>query len=593
MEKQRLTLFIIISAVILFGSQFLLQKIYPPPNKPTTEQVAQSSVPTPTPSATPPPSQPVTQPANLPSVELREIGLKTNFWNGKLSNQGAVLTEWTITHSPNGKSVDAPNGVNLVSAQKSGEIGAPLRLYIPSDRNLEKELNSARYTLAEEVGLNFELKPEEGKSVTFNYGNTSGVSASKTLTFNGSGYDFDLKIDVKRNGQPVEAYVVLGPNFGDQGLKEYGYYKPAPQITYSASGSVTHYAGSDIKTADPEAIKETNVLWAAVDDNYFALALVPSVPAKTAGLINFKRNEKVGDKEEEHNYISIAIPVVNDQLNHVYAGPKDLDMLAQVNKKFGLANQEKNLEYLVSYGWSIVSWLVKPIASFMRNAFIHLYGWTGNYGWAIILLTVVLNMFFFPLRWKSSVSMKKAAALQPKMKDLQERMKKLDKNDPRMAELQKEQVALMREGNPLMGCLPLMLQMPFFWAVFIVLSSAIEFRNAPFFGWIKDLSSADPWFVLPVIFVISMIVQTHLTPSTADPMQKRMQYFMPLMMGYFFIYAPAGLVLYWMVGNLVGIVQQYVINKITPNPPAQTNDKTIPPTTKGKKPKELLATSLI
>ena len=149
----------------------------------------------------------------------------------------------------------------------------------------------------------------------------------------------------------------------------------------------------------------------------------------------------------------------------------------------------------------------------------------------------------------------------------------------------------MREGNPLMGCLPLMLQMPFFWAVFIVLSSAIEFRNANFFLWVHDLSSPDPWFVLPVIFVISMIVQTALTPSTADPIQKRMQYFMPLMMGYFFIYAPAGLVLYWMVGNLVGIAQQYVINRITPTPPTQTDQKKSDVTTKGKKSKELLANS--
>ena len=129
------------------------------------------------------------------------------------------------------------------------------------------------------------------------------------------------------------------------------------------------------------------------------------------------------------------------------------------------------------------------------------------------------------------------------------------------------------------------------WAVFIVLSSAIEFRNARFFGWVNDLSSPDPWFVLPVIFVISMIVQTALTPSTADPIQKRMQYFMPLMMGYFFIYAPAGLVLYWMVGNLVGIAQQYIINRITPTPPKQTDQKKPDITTKGKKSKELLANS--
>jgi YidC/Oxa1 family membrane protein insertase len=591
MEKQRLTLFIILAALILFGSQFLLQKLYPPPKKPTIEQVAQTSVPAPSPSASPVQSQPSAPSQNIPQAELREIILKTPYWNGKLSNQGAVITEWTMTHSPNGKPVDPPNGVNLISAQKSQEIGAPLRLLIPSDRNLEKELNTARFALTEDPGQNIDLKPEEKKTITFNYTNANGISATKTLIFTGSGFDFDLKVDVTRNGQPVETSVVVGPSFGDQSLKEFGYYKPAPQATYSASGSVERNAGTDITTADPVAIAQTNVLWAAVDDNYFAMAVVPASPAKTASILNVKRKEKVGDKEVEHDHVSIAIPVVNNQISHVYAGPKDLDTLAEVNKRFGLANQDKNLEYLISYGWNIVAWIVKPIAAFMRSAFIHLYSWTGNYGWAIILLTVALNMCFFPLRWRSSVSMKKAAALQPKMKDLQERMKKLDKNDPRTIELQKEQMALMREGNPLMGCLPLMLQMPFFWAVFIVLSSAIEFRNAKFFGWVKDLSSPDPWFILPVIFVISMIVQTALTPTTADPIQKRMQYFMPLMMGYFFIYAPAGLVLYWMVGNLVGIAQQYVINKITPTPPTQPDSKKSDLATKGKKSKELLANS--
>ena len=591
MEKQRLTLFIILAALILFGSQFLLQKLYPPPKKTTTEQVAQTSVPTPAPSASPLQAQTPAPAQNLPQAELREISLKTPYWNGKLSNQGAVITEWTMTHSPNGKPVDPPHGVNLISAQKSQEIGAPLRLLIPSDRNLEKELNTARFALTEDPGQSVELKAEEKKTIAFTYANGSGVSATKTLVFNGSGFDFDLKVDVKRNGQPVETSVVVGPSFGDQSLKEFGYYKPAPQATYSASGSVERNPGTDITTADPVAIKQTNVLWAAVDDNYFAMAIVPASPAQTANILNIKRKEKVGDKEVEHDYVSIALPVINDQFSHVYAGPKDLAMLAEVNKRFGLENQPKNLEYLISYGWNVVAWIVKPIAAFMRSAFVHLYGWTGNYGWAIILLTVALNMCFFPLRWRSSVSMKKAAAMQPKMKDLQERMKKLDKNDPRTAELQKEQVALMREGNPLMGCLPLMLQMPFFWAVFIVLSSAIEFRNAKFFLWVHDLSSPDPWFVLPVIFVISMIVQTALTPSTADPIQKRMQYFMPLMMGYFFIYAPAGLVLYWMVGNLVGIAQQYVINRITPTPPTQTDQKKSDVATKGKKSKELLANS--
>src|SRR5436853_85184 len=120
----------------------------------------------------------------------------------------------------------------------------------------------------------------------------------------------------------------------------------------------------------------------------------------------------------------------------------------------------------------------------------------GNYGWSIVILTIGLNMLFFPMRWKSSVSMKRTAAMQPKMKDLQERMKKLDKNDPRMAELQREQISLMKEGNPLMGCLPLLLQLPFFYAVFTILTISIEVRHAPFFGWIHDLSSPDQYYIL-------------------------------------------------------------------------------------------------
>jgi YidC/Oxa1 family membrane protein insertase len=228
---------------------------------------------------------------------------------------------------------------------------------------------------------------------------------------------------------------------------------------------------------------------------------------------------------------------------------------------------------------------------------------THNFGWSIVILTVALNMLFFPLRWRSSVIMKRAAALAPRMKDVQERMKKLDKNDPRMLDLQKEQIALMKEGNPLMGCLPLLLQMPFFIAVFAILTVSIEVRNAPFIGWIHDLSSKDPFYILPIIMCVTMIAQTALTPSTADPIQKKVQYVMPVVLTVaFFISAPAGLVLYWMVSNLVGVAQQYIINRLNPTkPPAAAADtsgsggpgpkppKDKPKSPKGRKTKEALA----
>jgi YidC/Oxa1 family membrane protein insertase len=284
----------------------------------------------------------------------------------------------------------------------------------------------------------------------------------------------------------------------------------------------------------------------------------------------------------------------------VYAGPKDLKLLGQVSSLFGLdKGGGSQLEDIIKYGiLNFLRWMVKPIAQFMLWALRAINNVTHNFGWSIVVLTVLLNMVFFPLRWKSSAMMKRAAAMQPKMKELQEKMKKLDKSDPRMLDLQKEQISLMKEGNPLLGCLPLFLQMPFFVAVFAILTVSIEVRHAPFFGWLTDLSAKDPLHILPIVMCVTMIAQTALTPSpaSADPMQKRIQYLMPPILTFFFFWsAPAGLVLYWMVGNLVGVAQQFVINRLTPTPPPATGESTkgrsVEQTSKGKKNRQAIANS--
>src|SRR5262249_6029564 len=219
--------------------------------------------------------------------------------------------------------------------------------------------------------------------------------------------------------------------------------------------------------------------------------------------------------------VSTAVEIQDGAVNHVYAGPKDLTLLSRVSGAFGISNKSP-LEDIVSYGiFDFVSGLIKPIAQFMLKALRAINQVTHNYGWSIVILTMALNMLFFPLRWRSSVTMKRAAAMAPKMKDIQERMKKLDKSDPRMLDLQKEQIALMKEGNPLMGCLPLLLQMPFFFSVYAILTVSIEARNAPFIGWIHDLSSKDPYFILPIIMCVTMMAQTWLQPSPADPVHKK------------------------------------------------------------------------
>ncbi len=591
MEK-RLIIFLILASAIFFGWSYLYGKLYPQPAAPKQEKqgVATSGSPSPSVTAAPPvqtqPEPAAAQPVPATQAELRQIKLKTDHWVATLSNQGGVVTEWTMTSFTDGKLIDAPKGVNLVSAKLSQEVGAPFRFHIPSDPALEKELNHARYEIRNLSQDELFLKPGEKIEIDFSYAN-HGIEATKTLTFKGlgydqaSGFDFDFQASVKRNGSPVESYLVIGPNFGDQSVKEISVYKHAPQLTYAMGTSVSRDTADSLKNT-ASLPTSAPVTWAAVDDNYFAIAIVPSRPANAIRLLN-------------QHYVSIAVQVDQGEVNRIYAGPKDLQTLSAVSERFKLKDRGTGLEDIVSYGWlNFISFVIKPIAQFMLLALREINKITHNFGWSIVVLTVVLNMFFFPLRWKSSVTMKRAAAMQPKMKDLQERMKKLDKSDPRMLDLQKEQISLMKEGNPVMGCLPLLLQMPFFMAVFAILTVSIEVRHAPFIGWLKDLSSPDPYWILPIIMCVTMVAQQALTPSTADPVQKKVGYLMPLIFTWFLKAAPAGLVLYWMVSNLVGVAQQFIINRLNPtNPPAAADssqsDKTGSKPAKGKKAKEALA----
>jgi YidC/Oxa1 family membrane protein insertase len=599
MEK-RLILFLVLSAVIFFGwSHYFAPKPATSPSSPG--DITASTAPTTAPTAAITPEIQVQQPPPVVSTQPatqaapRQIKVKTDYWDATLSNKGGVVTDWTMTRFPDGKAIDAPRGVNLISDTLSQNVGAPFRFYIPSDPSLENELNSAFYKVENLPGQEVDIKNGEQKEIRFLYSN-NGVEATKTLIFKGkaensSGFDFDFAGSVKRNGNPVPAYVVIGPNFGDQNAKEVGMYRHAPQVTYAEPDGDVRRETADALKAGPKQITSP-VTWAAVDDNYFAMAIVPPQPVQAIGL-------------SKEKYISAAVELKDGAVNHVYAGPKDIALLSKVSGDFGIGNKTP-LEDIVSYSYfDYVRFMVKPIAQFMLKALRGINQYTHNFGWSIVILTVALNMLFFPLRWRSSVVMKRAAAMAPRMKDIQERMKKLDKNDPRMLDLQKEQIALMKEGNPLMGCLPLLLQMPFFFSVFAILTVSIEVRNAPFIGWIHDLSSKDPFFILPIIMCVTMIAQTALTPTTVDPIQKKVQYLMPVIMTVaIFINAPAGLALYWMVGNLVGIGQQYIINRLNPpNPPATAADssdsdgrgpkppkgKPGPKSSKGRKTKEALA----
>jgi YidC/Oxa1 family membrane protein insertase len=194
----------------------------------------------------------------------------------------------------------------------------------------------------------------------------------------------------------------------------------------------------------------------------------------------------------------------------------------------------------------------------------------GNFGWSIIILTVLINLAMFPLRHKSVVSMRRMQELQPEVKAIQDRYAKLKVTDPARQKMNTEMMSLYRERgvNPASGCVPMLLTLPVLFAFYSMLSVAIELRGAPFVGWIHDLSVHDPLFITPVLMGITQFVQTRMTPSTADPMQQKMMMFMPIIFMAMFIWAPSGLVLYWTTSNLWAIGQQAFTNRLI-GPPAQ------------------------
>jgi YidC/Oxa1 family membrane protein insertase len=598
-NSPRIVPFLILSFLIFLGWSLAYEKLFPKPKTPPQQQQQAAATSSPTAAPTQAASTDTTQtpPAPATQAELRQIKLSSDYWNANLSNQGAVLTEWTMTKTPKGEPIDASKGgVNLISSNVTQEQGGFFRFYLPSDGALEKELNEARYAIENMPDAPLNLAKGEKREISFLYIN-NGVAARKRFIFKGqgvenaSGYDFDFVGEVTRNGQPVEANVIIGPNFSDQAVIEYSTYQHAPQITYAVADSVSRELGSSYDTAKPTTKTLPGVTWVGVDDPYFALVFVPNqVTPTTAIAVPYKVTNR--GIEEIRHHMSAAVKLNNGQVNRVYAGPKNLDTLEAMSVNFGLGGAKAGLEDIVSYGlfdYVRLRWMVKPIANFMLVALRWLNNSIQNWGWSIVVLTVLLNMVFFPLRYYSSKKMKGAAAMQPKMKALQDEMAKLSKDDPRVMELQKEQLSLMKDANPLMGCLPLLLQMPFFMAVFAILTVSIEVRHARFFGWINDLSMPDPYWLLPIIMCVTMIAQTALTPTTADPVQKRVTYIMPVILTwFFFISAPAGLVLYWMVGTLVGVVQQYVINKLTggSTPPTAVADAAATSSTATKKREE-------
>jgi YidC/Oxa1 family membrane protein insertase len=608
MDQKRLLLALALSVVILFGWSYL----FPPP--PANNQQNANASPTPaeapTPAATAQSSQPDSQGAPVAStistapdaIPQRTVTVQTSLYTVVLDSRGAIVKSWIINKNKEkggeGKPLrsvsstkDKVHPLELISQEGLGRGLAPLKI-VTRRQDLDAVIASRNFAVGGVEGdatdVKLELKPGEQKSVELSLNEPgSGVEVTKKLTFDADQYAVKLETRVLQAGQPVpSAKMVIGPNIGDQGVEHFNFYSIAPEgIAAVGDASPQHLtAHVDDKTAQVNDRNEKfqiqrfdpPVHWAGVGDTYFAMALV--LPQPLPGLEYHTDKLKEQLNGQDRFLITAQIPLPADgSPTYLFAGPKDHDQLQEtsefINKN--LPNAQTDLGQLINYGWT--QRVTKPLATPILWSIKHLNQLTGSYGLAIILFTIVVYTLFFPLKWRSSKSMKKAQKLAPRMKELQEKIKGMKQTDPRLKELQMEQLRLMKEGNPLGGCLPLLIQMPFLIALYVAITISIDFRQSSFL-WIQDLSAGDPTKLLPILMAGSMLVLQLITPApSADPLQKKMMaVIMPMMMLYILWSAPAGLLVYWLVGNIVGFGQQFLINRMIKSddeqqPPPETD----------------------
>ena len=587
MHQRRLLLALILSSAIL-----ALWTYFYPVSRPNNQQPGATATPSPadasaavqpTVSRTPAGAQVSTPAPNVNEAPQRTITIATPYYVAKFDTRGAEPVSWVILANKNsqkpiysvaGSKRDAIK-LELISPEglKRQPRQVPFQLQT-GDTALDGLLASASYRVegvdSPSGDVDVKLAPGEKKQLTFVYEDANRVQVRKTIVFDADRYETDLSLLIKRGDETVpHVKLTIGPSIGDQGVSFHTFYSVAPEaVSYVGNKLERHTAVSiNGNSSSPDRLVfNAPADWAGVADTYFAMVAVP--PQTTEGLeyrTTAYEHQPNGGKREKRYLITAFVPVPSDG-SHVivYTGPKDHYLLSDASDHISQTVRAVDLEKLIDYGF--LGWLSRPLAVPILQAITYLYTLTGSYGVAIILFTIVIYSLFFPLKWRSSKAMKKAQKLAPRMKELQEKIKGMKQNDPRLKELQMDQLRLMREGNPLGGCLPLLIQMPFLFALYRAITISLDFRQASFL-WIPDLSAAEPYFIhiLPILMTATMVVLQLVTPApSGDPLQRKMMAIgMPLFMLYILWSAPSGLVLYWLVGNIVGFSQQFLINHWT------------------------------
>ncbi|MBF0345778.1 MAG: membrane protein insertase YidC [Nitrospirae bacterium] len=456
-------------------------------------------------------------PTPVTSDKEKLIRVESKLYVAVLSSKGGVVKSFTLKDYKE-------NNDNAISLYKADTI-------VPSMTIGTKDQTSSASSINPITLLSFDFATEasdsilsqtEKKQLVFEFAK-DGKRIIRTYTFYGDNYKIDLKDEVS-GLSPY--YITLGSDFYDDSAVSYGAH--VGPVILQDMDRIEVKTDKKLDAAFPYT---GNIKWIASENKYFVGAIVPLT--KAAESLIWKKDDKilVGLKNTEP---------VTEYL--IYMGPKKYDTLKSLNV---------SLEHVVDFGF--FSFIARPL--FWALLFINSF--MGNYGWSIILLTLVIRVPFIPLISKGQRSMKKLQKVQPLMNEIRERHKK----DPQRMQREIMELYKKHKVNPMGGCLPIVIQIPVFFALYKVLLVAIELRSAPFMFWVRDLSSKDPYYILPIIMGITMLIQQKMTPTSMDPTQNKVMMFMPIIFTFMFLSFPSGLVLYWLISNVLSIVQQFYINK--------------------------------
>ena len=621
----------LLSMLVLFAWNYFSPTAKTPTDNTNTAQAVVTSNETPQQTQT---TQTQTQPSAVASVPdntpNKSVTIKTPLYQVKLDSNGALATSWILikNKSPKGETMlyadgSTENGekkpLELISEESKNRSPReiPFRL-ATGDQNLDGFINNRNYQVSVSEDT-IELAAGQTKQINFLLKDeATGVEAVKTFVFNADTYVTDLAVKLTRNGQTVpNTKLLIGSSISDQGIEHHNtYHIESEGVAYVDGDTQRHWGASMVTESNKESTTAVggNVDWAGVGDAYFAMAAIPA--QKGSGLEFRASKYEVETKpfyngiidwitrqettRETRHLITAHVPINADgSTNRIYTGTKDYFTLSEYNniltQSVGRPIDIENFVNFSNYSWFRA--ITKPVTIPILHALTFLNTFTHNYGVSIILFTLFFYSLLFPMRWYQSKSFKKSSANAPKMKELQDKLKDYQKqgipaDDPRMRELQMQQLKMTKDALPIGGCLPMLLQFPLLIALYTAVTISIGFRQAPFL-WLTDLSAGDPYHFLEFGFAFSMILSMKFTPQAAvatpeqQMQQKLMTYMMPVMMLWIMWSAPAGLLIYWLFGNVVSFVQQIIINRMNKSdePPTSEIVASVPTNAKKVKPK--------